>query len=52
MKKLFPKRKPLTEKEVNELRRRYKKFCEENNNKLYNIGTDGFVEGSLDNLKQ
>lgn len=45
MKKLFPKRKPLTEKEVNELRIRYKKFCKENN-------TDGFVEGSLDNLKQ
>lgn len=45
MKKLFPNRRKLTEEEVNDLRRRYKKYCEENN-------TDGFVEGSLDNLKQ
>ena len=33
-KKLFPNRKPLTEEEVNELRRRYKKYCEENNIKV------------------
>jgi hypothetical protein len=39
-KKLFPNRKPLTEEEVNELRRRYKKYCEENN-------TDGVGEFKL-----
>jgi len=39
-KKLFPNRKPLTEVEVNELRRRYKKYREENN-------TDGIGEFKL-----
>jgi hypothetical protein len=36
-KKLFPNRKPLTKEEVNELRRKYQKYCKENN-------TDGIGE--------
>lgn len=39
-KKLFPNRKPLTEEEVNELRRKYEKVREENN-------TDGIGEFKL-----
>ena len=42
--KLNKERRKLTEEEVNELRKRYKKFREENN-------TDGFTEISLDGIK-
>lgn len=44
LKSKFKGHRPLTEAEVDELRKRHAKFCKENN-------TDGFVEGSLDNLK-
>lgn len=41
-KKIFPKRRQLTDEEVQELRLKYKKYCEENN-------TDGIGEFKLKN---